>query len=112
MNKDENSLDHVLDNVDLSEKTEMGEVANNIFQRGAGRTNLSEEEGALCFINDAIFKGLQLDDLNPVENFMEIKKSVKGWSTEKFVQGMGGITNSRSGGMLGGIKDALFKPRQ
>jgi len=107
------SLDEVLNKVDLSEKTEMGEVANNIFQKGAGRTNLTDDEVCLVFINNAIFKGLGLNHLNPVDSFMELKKSHNGWSTEKFVQSTSGLANMRSGGTFGmAIKEKLFSPRQ
>ena len=50
------SLDEVLENVNLNEQTEMGEIASNMFKSGASRTNLSEDEVCLVFINDSIFK--------------------------------------------------------
>ena len=107
------NLDQVLDKVDLSQKTEMGEVAQNVFEAGAGRTNLSEDEICLVFINKLIFKGLNLQELDPTADFMELKKSLLVWSTEKFVEGLGGLQNQRSGGSFGSfVKEVLFRPKQ
>ena len=110
--KKESALDEVLDGIDLSEKTELGEVAQNIFSKGAGRTNLTDDEICLCLINDLIFKGLKMDKLNPVESFLELKKSQGGWSVNKMIEGVSGLANVRGGGMIGeGVKN-LFRPRQ
>lgn len=109
--KKEAELDDILSGVDLSEKTEMGEVANNVFKKGAGRTNLTEDQVTLVLINDLMFKGLGLDELNPAETFMELKKSLDGWSTQKFVEAVGGMNNQRSGGTFGAVLGNAFKPR-
>lgn len=105
---DDESLDSVLSKVDLSEKTEMGEAAMHVFKTGKGRTNISNDEAILLFINKQIFSALGLDELDPTDDFIELKKSVEGWSTEKFVQVASGVQNQRAGGIMG----KLFSPRQ
>ena len=107
----EENLDEVLNKVDLSQKTEMGEVASNVFQSGAGRTNLNPDEVALVFINKLIFKGLNMEELDPTSDFMELKKSMDGWSTNKFIEGLGGVNQNRNGGTLGGVLGGMFKPK-
>lgn len=110
-------LDDIMSKVDLNEKTELGEVAENVFRSSPSRSNISSDEHVLCWINQEIFNGLikkkgEFKDLNPVKSFLELKKSVNGWSTEKFVQSTAGVNDQRSGGLLGSIKNSLFTPRQ
>lgn len=109
--EDEKDLDDMLRNMDLSEKTELGEVAQNIFHPGAGRTNLTDDEIALCLINDLVFKGLNMDDLNPVDKFIELKKSKQGWSVNKMVESVSGLAQVRSGGLVGERLNGLFRQR-
>ena len=108
---DNEKLDDVIERFDLSESTELGEVAQNIFKNVAGRTNLTNDEICLCLINDLIFKGLKMDNLNPVNGFLELKKSQGGWSVNKMVESVGGMLNNRSGGLIGDGFKNLFKPK-
>jgi len=102
------NIDDVLDKIDLNEKTEMEGVADQIFRSTPTRSNITPDEAAACFKCNAIFPTMGMDDENPVNGFLELKKSQSGWSTEKFVQATGGINEQRKG-LMGTIGDKLFK---
>lgn len=107
MNKDR--LESILQKLDINDKTETGEMALELFKNTAGRTNITQDEMVLLFINKAMFRGLGLDDLSPVDDFLELKKSVGGFAVQKFVEGVGGMANMRAGGSVGGwMRDRLF----
>jgi len=109
----ERTIDDELENIDLSEKTEMEGVAEQIFKEGDSRSNLFQEEIALILTCDLIFPVLGMDRHNPTGNFKNLAKSRKGWSTEKFVEAASRMQNSRSGGTMGGwMKERLFSQKQ
>lgn len=108
----EESIEDVLDKVDLSEKTEMEGVADQVFKPGSARTLLDNEEISNILICDVVMTSLGLDDVNPTNNFKELKKSLGGWSTEQFVRAASGIQDQRAGGgFMNGIK-GLFTPKK
>lgn len=110
MVKDDN-LDDVLENVDLSEKTEMGDFAEQIHRPRPSGSNISPEEASSVIICNEVFRTLGMQN-NLADRFIEVAKSRQGWATEKVVQGAGGIQNTRSGGSIGGwLKDRLFTPK-
>ena len=113
----EEKLEGILGSIDLNEKTEMGEVADQLFRNTPSRSNISNDEFILLFINNAEFKGLgkrcpNFAALNPVNDFLEFKKSVGGWNVQMFVESAGGMQNSRAGGSIGGwFRDKLLTPK-
>ena len=108
----EENLDDVLNNVDLSEKTEMGDFADQIHRARQSGSNISLDESGSVIICKMVFPVLGMSN-NIADTFMEVAKSRGGWATEKVVQGAGGIQNTRSGGSIGGwMKDRLFTPKQ
>lgn len=108
---EDDSLDEMLDKIDLSEKTEMGQVAEEIFKKGSGRSNISDDETGACFKCNVIFDTLGMQEDNPVDMFLELRKSKLGWATEKFVQSTSGMHDQRAGGMFGNLRDKLFTPK-
>lgn len=106
------AIDDLVDNVSLTEKTELEGVADQVFKNEAGRTKLSEAEISACFVTKIVFESLGMKQDDPTDQFLELKKSHDGWNMNKFVEATGGAQNARSGGMLGGfLKDRLFTPR-
>ena len=104
------TIDDEIKGMDLKEPTEYGEVAKEMFLNTPGRSNFTQDEMVLLFINKAMFKGLNMDDLSPVDDFIELKKSVGGWNVEMFVNGLSGINSVRTGGgFMSRMGDALFK---
>lgn len=109
---DDLSIEEKLDGIDLSEKTEMGDFANQIHMQRPSGSNITDDEASAAFTCNIVFPVIGLSNRNPVSTFLELSKSRKGWATEKVVQGAGGIQNVRSGGSIGGwLKDRLFTPK-
>lgn len=106
------NIEEIIENVNLTEKSEMEGVADQIFQSSPTRSNITHDETSACFKCNAIFPVMGMDDENPVSDFLELKKSQLGWSTEKFVQCTSGINDQRSGGMFKELGSKLFKPNQ
>jgi len=106
--KDPENIDDVLDKIDLNEKTEMEGMAEQIFKSTPTRSNITPDEASACFRCNAIFPTMGMGDENPVDGFLELKKSQLGWSTEKFVQAAGGVNDQRKG-LMGTIGDKLFR---
>lgn len=110
--EERSNIDDVLNNVDLSEKTEMGDFAEQIHKPRQSGSNIDGDESSAIIICKTVFPLLGMSD-NIADTFMEVAKSRHGWATEKVVQGAGGIQNTRSGGSIGGwLKDRLFTPKQ
>jgi len=105
--QDDDNLDDILKRANVNEKTEMGEVASELFANTPSRTNITQDEMTLLFVNKALFRGLGIAELSPVNDFIELKKSVGGWNVEQFVRSMGGLNEQRKG-FLGTMKDKLF----
>jgi len=108
---DDDNLDDVLNNVDLSEKTEMGDFAEQIHQPRQSGSNINPDESGAVIICKMVFPALGMRN-NIADTFLEVSKSRHGWATEKVVQGAGGMQNQRSGGSIGGwLKDRMFTPK-
>ena len=106
--QDEESIDELVDGLDLSEKTEMGDFAEQIHKPRSSGSNISVDENSAIIICKTVFPVLGMTN-NIADIFLETAKSRGGWATEKIVQGAGGIQNTRSGGSIGGwMKDRLF----
>jgi len=110
--KKDDNIDDVLEGMDLSEKTEMGDFADQIHRRRESGSNINPDESSAVVVCKMVFPVLGMSD-NIADTFLEVAKSRQGWATEKVVQGAGGIQNNRSGGSLGGwLKDRMFTPKQ
>lgn len=105
-------LDDIIENMDLSDKTEMGEFADQIHKPRQSGSNITTEESSASLVCKMVFPVLGMNQGNIVDTFLELSKSRNGWATEKVVQGAGGIQNQRAGGSIGGwMKDKLFTPK-
>ena len=108
---DDENLDDVLRNTDLSEKTEMGDFADQIHKPRQSGSNITLDESSNIIICKVVFPVIGMRN-NIADIFMEVAKSRQGWATEKVVQGAGGIQNQRSGGSIGGwLKDRMLTPK-
>ena len=109
--KNKDNLDELMENIDLTEKTELQGVADEMFTAGTTRTKISPDEVGATFVTGIVFKALGMGELDPTNRFLELKKSEDGFSTEKFVQAVGGQMEQRSGsGFFNRIKGALMPP--
>ena len=107
----EENIDDVLEGMDMSEKTEMGDFADQIHKPRSSGSNISSDENSAIIICKTVFPVLGMTN-NIADVFLETAKSRGGWATEKIVQGAGGIQNTRAGGSIGGwMKDRLFTPK-
>ena len=109
--QEEESIDELVEGLDLSEKTEMGDFADQIHKPRSSGSNISSDENSAIIICKTVFPVLGMTN-NIADVFLETAKSRGGWATEKIVQGAGGIQNTRSGGSIGGwMKERLFTPK-
>jgi len=109
--KPEENIDDLIEGIDLSEKTEMGDFAEQIHKPRSSGSNISMDENSAIIICKTVFPVLGMTN-NIADVFLETAKSRGGWATEKIVQGAGGIQNTRSGGSIGGwMKERLFTPK-
>lgn len=107
----EENIDDILEGIDLSEKTEMGDFAEQIHRARPSGSNLTPDETSANLVCQIVFPVLGMVD-NISQKHLELAKSRGGWATEKVVQGAGGIQNTRSGGSIGGwMKERLFTPK-
>ena len=107
------SLDEEIEGLDLTEKTEMEGLAEQVFRTGDERTNIHPAELGLIMACDVHFNSLGIPESNPTNNFKKLAKSRMGWSTNKLIEGLGGVNNMRSGGQFGQfMKERLFTPKQ
>ena len=95
----------IMNNVDLADKTEMQGVAHEIFLNKPSRSNITHFEASACFVSNIVFPTLGMAEQNPVNFFLELKKSQNGWATGKFVETAGGVNEQRSGA---GVMNKLF----
>ena len=106
----EENLDDVLRNVDLSEKTEMGEVVKEFSENKPSASNLTSDEFRLTWRAKSILRRLSPSSTIIIDDFVDGKRSVDGWNTSRKVEAITGIQQQRTG-MMGRFIDA-FKPRQ
>jgi len=109
---EEKSLDEVLKGVDLSEKTEMGEVTKEFSLNKPSSSNLTDDEHKLTWRAKSILRRLSPKSMIIIEDYIDGKRSVDGWNTEKKVQAITGIQQQRSGGMLSNAWNKLMVPKQ
>lgn len=107
--QDATDLETLMDNIDVSEKTELQGVAYEVFLNTPSRSNITHFEASACFVSNVIFPTLGMAEENPVNFFLELKKSQQGWATHQFVNAAGGVQEQRSGL---GMMDRLFRKKE
>lgn len=98
-----------MDGVDLSEKTELQGVAHEVFLNKPSRSNITHFEASACFVCNVIFPTLGMGEKNPVNQFLDLKKSQGGWATHQFVSAAGGAQEMRAGA---GMMNKLFGKKE
>ena len=111
MTAEEPTLDEVLSKVDLSEKTELGEVTKEFSENKPSSSNLTGDEHKLTWRAKGIYSKYP-KTLKMISDYIDSKRSVKGWNTEMKVSAITGIQQQRTGGMLGGFMNKMFTPKQ
>lgn len=110
MSKENDSLDEVMSKVDLSEKTELGEVTKEFSENKPSSSNLTSDEQKLIWRAKAIILALSPDNIDILNDYVDSKRSVLGWNTIQKVAAITGVQNQRQG--LGSrIMDKMFSPR-
>lgn len=107
---DEN-LDAVLSKVDLSEKTELGEVSKEFSENRPSSSNLTSDEHKLVWRAKSILRRLSPTSLKIIDEYVDSKRSVNGWNTGQKVAAITGIQQQRQG-FGGKIMEKLFTPKQ
>ena len=95
--QDEENLDDILKNVDLSEKTEFGEITKEFSENKPSSSNLTEDEFRLTWRAKSILRRLSPKSVLIIEDFIDGKRSVHGWNTGQKVQAITGVQQQRSG---------------
>lgn len=106
----EENLDDVLNKVDLSEKTEMGEVTKEFSENKPSSSNLTHDEHRLTWRARSILKRLSPRSADIINDFVDSKRSVDGWNTNRKVEAITGIQQQRQG-MMGRVVDKMFGSR-
>ena len=111
MSDKEPTLDEVLSKVDLSEKTELGEVTKEFSENKPSSSNLTSDEQKLTWRAKGIYSKYP-KTLKMISDYIDLKRSVQGWNTQKKVEAITGIQQQRSGGMLSQAWNKMMTPRQ
>jgi hypothetical protein len=111
MSKELENLDDVLKGVDLSDKTEMGEVTKEFSENKPSSSNLTSDEQKIIWRLQFILGVVSPQNLKLINNYIDSRRSVAGWNTEMKVQAISGIQQQRSGGMLSNAWNKLMTPR-
>jgi len=90
---------------DLNETSELGEVAREFNDFSVSSSNLAKDEHVLLWRGKNILKRMSPKSVDILEDFMDSKRSVGGWNTDKKVQAITGIQESRGGG---GFMEKMF----
>ena len=107
--KDDN-LDELMQNIDLSEKTELGEVTKEFSENKPSSSNLSNDEFRLVWRAKSILKVLSPKSAGIIDDFVDMKRSVGGWNTHQKVSAITGIQQQRTG--FGEKFADFFRPKQ
>jgi hypothetical protein len=92
----------------INEKTELGEVTKEFSENKPSASNLSSDEMRLVWRGQNILKHMSPKSAQIITEFIDLKRSVKGWNTDKKVEAIAGAQNQRSGN---GIMQKLFSPK-
>lgn len=93
----------------INERSELGEVTKEFSDNKPSASNLSGDEMRLVWRGKNILKEMSPESADIIDEFVDLKRSVKGWNTDKKVQAIGGVQEGRSGT---GFMNKLFGPRQ
>ncbi len=101
------TLDEIM-SASLEEKTELGEVAKEFNTSTPSSSNLTNDEFRLVWRSKNILRKMSPNSVNIINEFVDMKRSVNGWNTNKKVEALTGIQQQRSGS---GFVEKLFKPK-
>jgi len=107
--KEEQTLDDMLAR-GLGDQSEMGEVTKEFSENKPSSSNLTPDEFRLVWRGESILEELSPSSVKIVNRFVDMKRSVNGWNTDKKVQAITGIQEQRTGGM-GQFMKGLLGPR-
>jgi len=104
-------LDEIMEKAsqNLTEKTEMGEVTKEFSESKPSSSNLTQDEFTLVWRAKNILKRLSPKSVSIIDEFIDMKRSVRGWNTEQKVKAITGIQEQRSGT---GLMNKFFQPKQ
>lgn len=109
--QDNKALESILNNPNALDKTELGEVSKEFGENKPSSSNLTPDEFRLAWRSKSILQRLSPKSEKIIDSFIDMKRSVQGWNTEKKVEAITGVHKQRQG-MFSKISDALFKPKQ
>ena len=109
--EEEENLDDILKKVDLTEKTELGEVTKEFSQNRPSSSNLSDDEMRLTWRAKCILRRLSPKSVRIIDDFVDLKRSVKGWNTDQKVAAITGVQQQRAG-FGGKIMETMFGQRK
>jgi len=84
----------------LTETTELGEVTKEFNRNTPSASNLTSDEMRLVWRGKNILKHMSPESAEMIDEFIDLKRSVKGWNTDKKVDAISGIREGRSGGNM------------
>ena len=93
----------------MTDKTELGEVSKEFGESKPSSSNLTMDEFRLAWRAKNILRHMSPKSALIVDEFIDMKRSVKGWNTDKKVEAIVGVREQRSGQ---GIMSKLFSPKQ
>lgn len=93
----------------INERSELGEVTKEFGESKPSSSNLTSDEFRLAWRGKNILKHMSPKSALIIDEFIDMKRSVKGWNTEKKVEAIVGVQQQRSGQ---GIMNKLFTPKQ
>lgn len=91
----------------ITEKTEMAEVTKEFSENKPSSSNLTDTEQRLAWRGKSILKRVSPKSAAIIDDFVDTKRSVGGWNTNKKVEAISGMQNQRSGGIM----NKLFSPK-
>ena len=82
----------------LTEHSELGEVTKEFNVNAPSASNLNIDEMRLVWRGKNILKHMSPSSAIIIDEFIDLKKSVRGWNTGQKVAAISGIRDSRAGG--------------
>lgn len=106
----EEDLDDLMDraSANLNEKTELGEISKDFKDNIPSSSNLTPDEFRLTWRGINILRRMSPSSVAIIEGFVDMKRSVGGWNTDRKVEAITGVQQQRSGNSF---MDRLLKPK-
>jgi len=82
---------------ELNDSSELGEVAKEFNKSTPSSSNLTKDEHILTWRATHILKRLSPKSVDIIRDFIDSKRSVGGWNTNKKVEAITGVQQQRSG---------------